>query len=152
MKFPSKSNNMRRWMVLRAIKPALTPSHALFCIENRNKCPLLQFTPDDPIDLTTFLANLWWEPISDSKIHGANMGPTWGHQDPGGPHVGHTNLAIWDVSMLHTLWPLTQTKCTSLQRKVRHDVCLIFNEGVEHVTTSVFWYMCQCTETERSSG
>ena len=24
----------------------------------------------------------------DSKVHGANMGPIWGHQDPGGPHVG----------------------------------------------------------------
>ena len=24
------------------------------------------------------------------------MGPTWGRQDPGGPHVGHTNLAIWE--------------------------------------------------------
>ena len=24
---------------------------------------------------------------SDSKINGANMGPTWGRQDPGGPHV-----------------------------------------------------------------
>ena len=32
----------------------------------------------------------------DSKIHVANVGPTWGRQDPGGPHVGHTNLAIWD--------------------------------------------------------
>ena len=31
----------------------------------------------------------------DSKIHGANVGTTWGRQDPGGPHVGHTNLAIW---------------------------------------------------------
>ena len=31
----------------------------------------------------------------DSKIHGANVGPTWGRQDPGGPHVGHTNLVIW---------------------------------------------------------
>ena len=30
-----------------------------------------------------------------SKVHGANMGPTWGRQDPGGPHVGHINLAIW---------------------------------------------------------
>ena len=33
----------------------------------------------------------------DSKVHGASMGPTWGRQDPGGPHVGHTNLAIWVV-------------------------------------------------------
>ena len=31
----------------------------------------------------------------DSKFHGANMGPTWGRQDPGGTHVGPMNLAIW---------------------------------------------------------
>ena len=31
----------------------------------------------------------------DSNVHGANMGPTWGRQDPGGPHVGPMNLAIW---------------------------------------------------------
>ena len=30
----------------------------------------------------------------DSKVHGANMGLTWGRQDPGGPHVGHMNIAI----------------------------------------------------------
>ena len=34
----------------------------------------------------------------DSNVHGANMGPTWGRQDPGGPHVGPMNLAIWDIS------------------------------------------------------
>ena len=33
--------------------------------------------------------------IPDSKVHGANMGPTWGQQDPDGPHVGNMNLAIW---------------------------------------------------------
>ena len=31
----------------------------------------------------------------DSKVHGASMGPIWGRQDPGGPHVGPMNLAIW---------------------------------------------------------
>ena len=30
----------------------------------------------------------------DSKIHGANVGPTWDRKDPGGPHVGHMNPAI----------------------------------------------------------
>ena len=35
--------------------------------------------------------------IPDSKVHGANMGPIWGRQDPGGPHVGPMNLAIWDA-------------------------------------------------------
>ena len=33
--------------------------------------------------------------LPDSKAHGANMGPTWGRQAPGGPHVGPMNLAIW---------------------------------------------------------
>ena len=31
----------------------------------------------------------------DSKVHGANMGPIWGRQAPGGPHVGPMNFAIW---------------------------------------------------------
>ena len=30
----------------------------------------------------------------DSKVYGANMGLTWGRQDPGGPHVGPMNLAV----------------------------------------------------------
>ena len=37
-------------------------------------------------------------PCSSPKIarfmHGASMGPIWGRQDPGGPHVGSMNLAI----------------------------------------------------------
>ena len=36
----------------------------------------------------------------DSKVHGANMGPIWGRQDPGGPHVGPMTLDIW-ASTLH---------------------------------------------------
>ena len=35
------------------------------------------------------------QPTPDSRVHGANMGPIWGRQDPGGPHVGPINLAIW---------------------------------------------------------
>ena len=31
---------------------------------------------------------------SDSKVHGANMGPTWVLSAPNGPHVGPMNLAI----------------------------------------------------------
>ena len=33
----------------------------------------------------------------DSKVHMANMGPTWVLSAPGGPHVGPVNLAIWVV-------------------------------------------------------
>ena len=31
-----------------------------------------------------------------SKVHGANMGPIWGRQDPGGLHVGPINFSIWE--------------------------------------------------------
>ena len=34
--------------------------------------------------------------IPDSKVHGAHMGPIWGRQVPGGPHVGPMNFAICD--------------------------------------------------------
>ena len=34
----------------------------------------------------------------DSKVHRANMEPIWGRQDPGGPHVGPVNFAIWDIT------------------------------------------------------
>ena len=30
----------------------------------------------------------------DSKVDGANMGPIWGRQDPGGPYVGPMIFAI----------------------------------------------------------
>ena len=36
----------------------------------------------------------------DSKVHGANMWPIRGRQDPGGARVGHMNLAILVVSTI----------------------------------------------------
>ena len=33
--------------------------------------------------------------LHDGKVHGADMGPIWGRQDPGGPHVGPMKFAIW---------------------------------------------------------
>ena len=42
--------------------------------------------------------------IPDSKVHGANMGPIWGRQDPGGPHVGPMNFAIWNICFRYKEW------------------------------------------------
>ena len=39
--------------------------------------------------------------VPDSKIDGANMGPTWVLSAPGGPHVGPTSLAIRDSMITH---------------------------------------------------
>ena len=40
--------------------------------------------------------------IPDSKVHGANMGPTWVLSDPDGPHVGPMSLAIRDIAFIYT--------------------------------------------------
>ena len=34
--------------------------------------------------------------VPDSKVHVTNMGPNWVLSAPGGPHVGHMDLAIRD--------------------------------------------------------
>ena len=41
----------------------------------------------------------------DSKVHGANMGPIWGRQGPGGPHVGPMNFIIWCICKLVYQYP-----------------------------------------------
>ena len=55
----------------------------------------------------------------DSKVHGANMGPTWVLSAPDGPHVGHMNLAIRVVQF----WKLSSfvLKLFSL-REAEHDL------------------------------
>ena len=48
------------------------------------------------LSVTTVIA------FPDSKIHGANMGPIWGRQDPDESHVGPMNFAIWVATWLNT--------------------------------------------------
>ena len=45
-------------------------------------------------------------PNPDNKVHEDNMGPTWGPQDPGGPHVFPMSLAILEeLTLLCTIKP-----------------------------------------------
>ena len=67
--------------------------------------------PDGSVENKTVIVQLmaWWSTrifasphsmtgnIPHSKVHGANMVPIWGRQDPGGPHVGPVNFAIWNA-------------------------------------------------------
>ena len=62
-------------------------------------------------------ASIGEENTPDSKVHGANMGPIWGRQDPGGPHVGPMNFAISGTCSDHSLYGLCQWEST-LQRNV----------------------------------
>ena len=49
------------------------------------------------------LTRLWTyvKNYTDSKVHGAHVGPFWGRQDPGGRHVGLMNFAIWVAFNFH---------------------------------------------------
>ena len=60
----------------------------------------------------------------DSKVNGANMGPIWGRQDPGGSHVGPMNFAIWEViygpvNGLSLVWgqPFSLSQCWNSHNK-----------------------------------
>ena len=46
----------------------------------------------------------------DSKVHGANMGPTWVLSAPDGPHVDPMICAIWVVLTIHLLIDTWQTE------------------------------------------
>ena len=53
--------------------------------------------------------------IPDSKVHGANMGPTWVLSAPDGPHVGPLDLAIRDLFRKKSLeiwaWKIKYSHC-----------------------------------------
>ena len=60
-----------------------------------------------PIDFISFVLRCLYVTVTptrrdnivpDKNIHGANMGPIWDRQGPGGPHVGPMNFAIWGIA------------------------------------------------------
>ena len=48
----------------------------------------------------TFTSSIPYTDYPDSKVHVAIMGPIWGRQGPGGPHVGPTNFAIRVMTLI----------------------------------------------------
>ena len=65
-----------------------------------------------------------YECFPDSKVHGANMGPIWGGQDPGGPHDGPINFAIWVV------YDWNMFKKAEISYNVRINLCFCKNRFV----------------------
>ena len=46
-------------------------------------------------DISVLILSDITQAYPDSKVHGANMGPSWGRQDPRGPHLGPMSFPIW---------------------------------------------------------
>ena len=51
------------------------------------------------------------------------MGPIRGRQDPGGPHVGPRNLAIWDARWRRVRWQVCVTQQTITEKWQWCDIC-----------------------------
>ena len=61
-------------------------------------------------------------PLPRYKVHGAYMGPIWGRQDPGGPHVGPMNFAIRVYSGAPWSTTSLSTKKNTEYRKISHGI------------------------------
>ena len=57
------------------------------------------------------------------------MGPTWDQQDPGRPHVGHVNLAIWDGD---DLTPVSAKPSTAIMKITMKKIFLPGFPGYQH--------------------
>ena len=97
-------------------------------------------------------------PFPESKVHGANMGPIWGRQDPGGPYVGPMSFAIWVVlgflgwnkcsfdykrrfcaNLCHIAWLLNMSYLTTMHKD---DVTIIVLTPPRQMKTGHFGYRC----------
>ena len=74
-----------------------------------------------------------------SKVHGAYMGPTWGRQDPGGPHVGPMNLAIRAILFCCCLG--LPGKNTTVKFELKCNQFLFKCQWVTAWLTSVNWVL-----------
>ena len=61
-----------------------------------------------------------WDDViyPDCKVHGDNIG---GRQDPGGPHVGPMNFAIWVCTVL-SHWPRSRSVIEKMHRPLKHAI------------------------------
>ena len=68
-------------------------------VSTESKCVVITLNNVTMIDSGRYYTALLVHITPDSKVHGANRGPIWDRQDPGGPLVGPMNLVIWDTSL-----------------------------------------------------
>ena len=122
-----------------ALKQFITRVHTLFSIYIMNCLPVLpshQRQSKLPCEIRLFLSSAGWistthnifMSIPDSKVHGANMGPIWGRQDPDGPHAGPMNFVIWVDNVWYKYifsFHQNNSTCTAIQipKQVKHIWC-----------------------------
>ena len=74
------------------------------------------------------------------------MGPIWGRQDPGGPHVGPLNFAIWDLFQDGTnSWSVVSISDIS-------NILLLYNHVSKQVPQDTFGWVRQKGHTLLTQG
>ena len=66
----------------------------MICFASHNMCIYDELTTMPISVLPKYITFIVSKAYPDSKVHGANVGPVWGRQDPGGPHVGPMDFSI----------------------------------------------------------
>ena len=90
--------------------------------------------------------------IPDSKVHGANMGPIGGRQDPGGPHFGPgpwTLLAgiIWNEFHYNTRCKCWNKKWNNIYKNLIDSIyCGLYDMPM--LWLSMFWPACTVNNEE----
>ena len=103
---------------------------------NKNLC-LQIFIKSCRIDYMSCHHCSWLIVHPDSKVHGTNTGPIWGRQDPGEPHVGPMNLAIW-ACIHHRLAFCEEWHCRSLNL-CNHHLQMI---SLDHISYTISVMCC----------
>ena len=94
-----------------------------------------------------FFKSHWYLACPDSKGHGANIGPIWGRQDPGGPHVGPMNFAIW-VTNDRRVHPITYISGFVLFSLVVVNHYLGYNLWIHVIYLSMFCSVSSMTPSQ----
>ena len=74
-----------------------------------------------------------------SKVHGANMAPTWVLSAPSGPHVGPINLAIRVIHIASILSMYARTMVLQSHTSLRYYCTFLFTHI--HIFFYIFWYI-----------
>ena len=67
------------------------------------------------------------------------MGPIWGRQDPGGPHVGPMNLAIWDHLPAYIPLKIFPSNTTFSENSYRYSLQTTHSECAKLAVIELIW-------------
>ena len=88
----------------------------------------------------------------DSKVHGANMGPTWVLSAPDGPHDGLMNLAIKGPWSLLSFKPISHSWKYTYFSNMSFSCFIQYCVMLDHVIVALHWLYLMNPQTILTKG